>query len=168
MLTYTTECLTSQRTINKRTPNPCVRVVYIAGDTLRHQPMGAGHMTVLQLRGPIGSCVLPWWLFIAGDTLCQHPMGTGHMTVLQLCGLMEFRVLQWCHPMLASTRRTSCCTRIITLYGTRKWIQARTESQASSQSCRSVDADAWYKRGLSRDHVSSGIELSSYHHEAAL
>ena len=84
-------------------------------------------MTMLQLRGPIGSCVLPWWLFIAGDTLCQHPMGMGHMTVLQSCGLMAFRVLQWCHPMLASTRRrTSCCTRIITLYGTRKWIQART------------------------------------------
>ena len=110
----------------QRTPYPCVWVVYIAGDTLRHQPMGAGHMTVLQLCGPIGSCVLPWWLFIAGDTLRQHPMGMGHMTVLQLCGLMEFCVLQWCHPMLASTRRTSCCTRIITLYGTQKWIQART------------------------------------------
>ena len=65
-----------------RTKNPgsCTLVVYIAGDTLRHQPMGAGHMTVLQLRGPMG-----------------------------------FRVLQWCHPMLASTKRTSCCTRIITL-----------------------------------------------------
>ena len=88
----------------QRTPYPCVRVVYIAGDTLRHQPMGASHMTMLQLRGPIGSCVLPWWLFIAGDTLCHQPMGTGHMTVLQSCGLMEFRVLQWCHPMLASTR----------------------------------------------------------------
>ena len=49
--------------------NPCVRVVYIAGDTLRHQPMGASHMTMLQLRGPIGSCVLPWWLFIAVDTV---------------------------------------------------------------------------------------------------
>ena len=110
----------------QRTPYPCVQVVYIVGDTLRHQPMGASHMTMLQLHGPMGSCVLPWWLFIAGDTLCHQPMGTGHMTVLQLCGLMEFRVLQWCHPMLASTRRTSCCTRIITLYGTRKWIQART------------------------------------------
>ena len=110
----------------QRTLHPCVRVVYIAGDTLRHQPMGASHMTMLQLRGPMGSCVLPWWLFIAGDTLCHQPMGTGHMTVLQLRGLMAFRILQWCHPMLASTRRTSCCTRIITLYGTRKWIQART------------------------------------------
>ena len=120
--------LTSQRTINKEPTDPrsCARVVYIAGDTLRHQPMGASHMTVLQSCGPMGSRVLPRWLFIAGDTLCHQPMGTGHMTVLQLHGLMEFRVPQWCHPMLASTRRTSCCTRIITLYGTRKWIQART------------------------------------------
>ena len=28
-------------------PRSRARVVYIAGDTLRHQPMGAGHMTVL-------------------------------------------------------------------------------------------------------------------------
>ena len=120
----------AQRAINKepttKNPGSCVRVVYIAGDTLRHQPMGASHMTMLQLRGPMGSCVLPWWLFIAVNTLRHQPMGTGHMTVLQLHGLIEFRVLQWCHPMLASTRRTSCCTWIITLYGTRKWIQART------------------------------------------
>ena len=127
MLTYTTECLTTKNQPQRTTdPRSCVRVVYIANDTLRHQPMGASHMTMLQLRGPIGSCVLPWWLFIAVDILCQHPMRTGHMTVLQSCGLMEFRVPQWCHPMLASTRRTGCCTRIITLYGTRKWIQART------------------------------------------
>ena len=89
MLTYMTECLTSQRTINKeptnkqQDPRSCVRVVYIAGDSLHHQPMGAGHMTVLQLHGPMAFCVL-----------------------------------QWCHPMPASTKRTSCCTRIITLYGT--------------------------------------------------
>ena len=133
--------LTSQRTINKEPttkktdPRACTRVVFITGDTLRHQPMGASHMTVLQLRGPMGSCVLPWWLFIAVDTLCQHPMRTGHMTVLQSCGLMEFRVLQWCHPMLASTRRTGCCTRMITLYGTRKWIQARTKGNEKNYNC---------------------------------
>ena len=75
--------------LSTKNPRSCVRVVYIAGDTLRHQPMGADHMTVLHLHGP-----------------------------------MAFRVLQWCHPMLASTTRTSCCTRIITLYGMRKWIQA--------------------------------------------
>ena len=45
----------------KRDPRSCALVVYIAGDTLRHQPMGAGHMTVLQLRGLMGSRVLPWW-----------------------------------------------------------------------------------------------------------
>ena len=74
-------------------PRSCVRVVYIAGDTLRHQPMGAGHMMVLQLNGPMASSVL-----------------------------------QWCHPMLASTR-TSCCTRMITLYCARKWIQARARNK---------------------------------------
>ena len=108
-----------------KNPRCCVRVVYMAGDTLCHQPIGAGHMTVLQLHGPMRSRVLPWWLFIAGDTLCHQPMRTGHMTVLQLHGLMAFCVLQWCHPMLASTKRTSCCTRMITFYGARKWIQAR-------------------------------------------
>ena len=56
-------------------------------------------------------------VYIAGDTLCHQPMGAGHMTVLQLRGPMGFRVLQWCHPMLAYAKRTSYCTRIITLYG---------------------------------------------------
>ena len=71
--------------IPKRDPGLCALVAYIAGDTLRHQPMGMGHMTMLQLCGPMG-----------------------------------FRVLQWCHPMLACIKRTSCCTWIITLYGARK------------------------------------------------
>ena len=79
--------------------------------------------TNYQQRTNSGSCILV--VYIAGDTLRHQPMGAGHMMVLQLCGPMAFRVLQWCHPMLASTKRTSCCTRIITLYGTRKWIQAR-------------------------------------------
>ena len=41
-------------------PRSFAQVVYIAGDTLRHQPMGTGHMTVLQFRGPITFCVLQW------------------------------------------------------------------------------------------------------------
>ena len=41
-------------------PRSCARVVYKAGDTLRHQPMGAGHMTVLQLCGPMVFHVLQW------------------------------------------------------------------------------------------------------------
>ena len=48
-------------------PGPHAWVVFIAGDTLCHQPMGAGHMTVLHFRGPITFCVLQW---------C-HPMLTG-------------------------------------------------------------------------------------------
>ena len=40
--------LSKPTTINKETdPRSCARVVYIAGDTLRHQPMGASHMMVL-------------------------------------------------------------------------------------------------------------------------
>ena len=75
-----------------KNPGSCALVVYIAGDALHHQPMGVGHMTVLQLRGP-----------------------------------MRFRVLQWCHPMPVQAKRTSYCTRMITLYGARKWIQARAQ-----------------------------------------
>ena len=41
-------------------PRSCARVVYIAGDTLHHQPMGIGHMTVLQFRGPMAFRVLYW------------------------------------------------------------------------------------------------------------
>ena len=53
------------RVLNKPTnkqPDPryCARVVYIAGDSLRHQPMGAGHMTVLHLHGPMAFRVLQW------------------------------------------------------------------------------------------------------------
>ena len=70
---------------NTKDPGLCALEAYIAGDTLHHQLMGAGHMTVLQLHGPMGLCVL-----------------------------------QWCHPMLACAKRTSYCTRIITLYGARK------------------------------------------------
>ena len=41
-------------------PRSCARAVYIAGDTLHHQPMGAGHVMVLQLRGPMAFHVLQW------------------------------------------------------------------------------------------------------------
>ena len=74
-------------------------MVYIAGDTLRHQPMGTGHMTAPVTWAYQSPCPTPV-LYIAGDTLRHQPMGAGHMTVLQLHGLMGFRVLQWCHPML--------------------------------------------------------------------
>ena len=66
--------------------------------------------------------------YIAGGTSCHLPMGVGHMTVLQSRGPMGFCVLQWCHPMLVQTKRTSYCTRMITIYSARKWIQARAMS----------------------------------------
>ena len=59
--------LTLKEPNNRLTPGPYAWVVFITGDTLRHQPMGAGHMTVFQFRGPITYCVLQW---------C-HPMLTG-------------------------------------------------------------------------------------------
>ena len=52
-----------------------------------------------------GLCVLE--AYIAGDTSHHQPMGVGHVTVLQLCGPMGLHVLQWCHPMLACTKRTN-------------------------------------------------------------
>ena len=41
-------------------PRSCAQAVYIAGDTLHHQPMGAGHMTMLHLRGPMALHILQW------------------------------------------------------------------------------------------------------------
>ena len=45
---------------NTKDPGLCTLVAYIAGDTFHHQPRGADHMTVLQLRGPMGFRVLQW------------------------------------------------------------------------------------------------------------
>ena len=75
---------------------------------------GCAHQNDRIPKNP-GLCALV--AYIAGDTSRHQPMGVGHMTVLQLCGPMEFHVLQWFHPMLAWAKRTSYCTRIITLYG---------------------------------------------------
>ena len=38
---------------------------------------------------------------------------------------MAFRALQWCPQYWVGTTRTSCCARMITLFGARNWIQAR-------------------------------------------
>ena len=47
-------------------------------------------------------------------------MVAGHMAVPQFRGPITYCVLQWCHPMLTGTqRRTSCSTRMITLFGDR-------------------------------------------------
>ena len=51
----------SHKEPKQQTPQPCAWVVYIAGDTLHHQPMAAGHMTVLQFCGPMAFRVLQWY-----------------------------------------------------------------------------------------------------------
>ena len=50
----------SSKQPNTKDPGLCALEAYIAGDTLCHQPMGMGHVTVLLLRGPMGLCVLQW------------------------------------------------------------------------------------------------------------
>ena len=77
---------------------------------------------VLTLKEPNNRLTDPgsyaWVVFIVGDTLRHQPMVVSHMSVLQFRGPITYCVLQWCHPMLTGTqRRTSCSTRMITLYG---------------------------------------------------
>ena len=60
---YCTACTQGcahQNDLKPKNPGSCAWVVYIAGDTLHHQPMRASHMTVLQLCGPMGFCALQW------------------------------------------------------------------------------------------------------------
>ena len=52
-----------------------------------------------------------WWHFASSAN------GSGSCDCAPVTWPMGFRVLQWCHPMLACAKRTSYCTRIITLYG---------------------------------------------------
>ena len=77
---------------------------------------------VLTLKEPNNRLTDPgsyaWVVFIVGDTLRHQPMVVSHMSVLQFRGPITYCVLQWCHPMLTGTqRRTSCSTRMITLFG---------------------------------------------------
>ena len=58
--TACTKGVFTKMTKYQRDPGLCALVAYIAGDTLHHQPMGVGHVTVLQLCGPMGFRVLKW------------------------------------------------------------------------------------------------------------
>ena len=51
--------LWNQEPNKTRTPRPRALVVYIADDALHHQPMGAGHMTVLVMQA-YWIRILPW------------------------------------------------------------------------------------------------------------
>ena len=93
-------------------------VLVALGGVLPNLKLELSHKEPKQQTDP-GSCARV--VYIAGDTLRHQPIGTGHMTVLQFCGPITFCVLQWCHPMLTRTLwRTSCSTRMITLYSDRK------------------------------------------------
>ena len=58
--TACTKGVFTKMTKYQRDPKLCALEAYIAGDTLRHQPMGAGHVTALQLHGPMGLRALQW------------------------------------------------------------------------------------------------------------
>ena len=58
--TACTKGVFTKMTKYQRDPGLYVLEAYIAGDTLHHQPMGVGHVTVLQLCGPMGLRVLQW------------------------------------------------------------------------------------------------------------
>ena len=75
-------------------------VVYIADDALRHQPMEAGHVTVLVMWALLDLYPI-LVLYLAGDALRQQPMGSRSHDCSSYVGSGEFRVLQWCRPMKA-------------------------------------------------------------------
>ena len=60
----------------QRDPGLCALEAYIASDTSHHQPMGAGHVTVPQLRGPMGLRVLQWchpmWALVKRASYCTQ------------------------------------------------------------------------------------------------
>ena len=74
--TACTKGVFTKMTKYQRDPRLCALKAYIAGDTLRHQPMGMGHVTVLQLRGPMGLRVLQWchpmWALVKRASYCTR------------------------------------------------------------------------------------------------
>ena len=74
--TACTKGVFTKTTKYQRDPGLCALEAYIAGDTLHHQPMGAGHVTVLQLRGPMGLHVLQWghpmWALVKRAGYCTR------------------------------------------------------------------------------------------------
>ena len=73
--TACTKGVFTKRPNTKETPGS-VPWRLIAGDTLNHQPMGAGHVTMLQLRWPMGLRVLQWchpmWVLVKRASFCTR------------------------------------------------------------------------------------------------
>ena len=76
-------------------PRSYAWVVYIAGDTLRHQPMGMGHMTVLQFRGPITFCVLQWCHPMLTRTLWRTSCSTRMIALYGVRKRIQARAVRW-------------------------------------------------------------------------
>ena len=74
--TACTKDVFTKMTKYQRDPGLCALEAYIAGDSSHHQPMGVGHVTVLQLRGPMGLRVLQWchpmWALIRRASYCTQ------------------------------------------------------------------------------------------------
>ena len=74
--TACTKGVFTKMTKYQRDPRLCALEAYIAGDTSCHQPMGVGHVTVLQLRGPMGLRVLQWchpmWALVKRASYCTR------------------------------------------------------------------------------------------------
>ena len=74
--TACTKDVFTKTTKYQRDPELCALETYIAGDTSCHQPMGVGHVTVLQLRGPMGLRVLQWchpmWALVKRASYCTR------------------------------------------------------------------------------------------------
>ena len=73
--TACTKGVFTKMTKYQRDPGLCALEAYIADDSLRHQPMGVGHVTVLQLRGPMGLRVWQWchrmWALVGKASYCN-------------------------------------------------------------------------------------------------
>ena len=92
---------------NTKDPGLCALEAYIAGDTLRHQPMGVGHATVLQLHGPMGLHVLQW-----GHPMLACAKRTSYCTqIITLYG--AWKVDSGPHTRVCwNGRRDACCIAV--------------------------------------------------------
>ena len=74
--TACTKGVFTKTTKYQRDPGLCALEAYITGDSSRHQPMGVGHVIVLQLRGPMGLRVLQWchpmWALVRRASYCTQ------------------------------------------------------------------------------------------------
>ena len=95
-------------------PGSCARVVYIAGDTLRHQPIGTGHMTVLQFRGPITFCVLQWCHPMLTRTLWRTSCSTRMIALYSDRKRIQARAhTELLHPVGRACASDSCVNSFI-------------------------------------------------------